>query len=112
MEKQQAEITRPIIGDIIVVEGGIASSSDSIKYFGFFSDEDEAENFINKAVETCVSNESFYFNEYGKETQSEEEGFIYNPDGYTKEEMVNQYRDCYRISSLKKEQISAKEVDN
>ena len=68
----------------VVRQTGIASPSDRTEYFGRFSTEKEANEWIDDAVDTCLSNESF--NEDDK-----------TEFGVSKDEMDSKFRECYEI---------------
>lgn len=93
------DVTVIIENYFVVRQTGIASPSDRTEYFGRFSTEKEANEWIDDAVNTCLSNESF--NEDDK-----------TEFGVSKDEMDSKFRECYEIFEKGDSEIENEKIQN
>lgn len=73
-----------IKGLFVVSEFGIAAANGTYNYYGFFTSMQKAQKFIEEAIDTCMSNESF--------NENDEDEFE-----NSKSEMKAKFVDCYDI---------------
>ncbi len=93
------EVTVIIEKYFVVRQTGMASPSDRTEYFGRFSNEHDANIWIDNAIDTCLSNESFEENE---KTEF----------GVSKNEMDSKFRKCYEIFEKGDSEIENEKIQN